>query len=79
MKYVWNTAGCCIIAMPLLLSFGSDESVAEGVSQRTKTYTTGRHYLLNGADAMERIMTSYKEVSGSVMIFLNTYLHMHTA
>ena len=67
MKYVWNTAGCCIIAMPLLLSFGSDESVAEGVSQRTKTYTTGRHYLLNGADAMERIMTSYKEVSGAAL------------
>ena len=77
MKYVWNTAGCCIIAMPLLLSFGSEESVAEGVSQRTKTYTTGRHYLMNGADAMERIMTSYKEVSGTVMILLNMYIRAY--
>jgi ATP-binding cassette subfamily D (ALD) protein 2 len=61
-KYVWNTAGCCIIAMPLLLSLNQGESVAEGVSLRTKAYTTGRHYLMNGADAMERIMTSYKEI-----------------
>jgi ATP-binding cassette subfamily D (ALD) protein 2 len=73
-KYVWNTAGCCIIAMPLLLSLNQGESVAEGVSLRTKAYTTGRHYLMNGADAMERIMTSYKEVC--VYIFTQHYFRV---
>ena len=64
MKYMWSLTGQCIIALPLLLSVAEEMAAKDsmGVSQRTKMYATAKHYLVNGGDAAERIMSSYKEV-----------------
>ena len=60
MKYIWTVSGMVMVAIPLLL--GNNKTPEEGVSERTKAFTTAKDLLVNGADAVERIMTSYKEV-----------------
>ena len=65
MKYIWTVSGMVIVAVPLLLGdnrSGGNLSAEESVSERTKTFTTAKDLLVHGADAVERIMTSYKEV-----------------
>jgi ATP-binding cassette subfamily D (ALD) protein 2 len=64
MKYIWGLAGLVIVAWPILTGVESDGSNGgTSVSQRTQVYTTSRSLLMNGADAVERLMTSYKEVT----------------
>ena len=51
------------IAIPILLGADSsaDSSSDSGVSERTQYYATAKNLMMSGADAMERLMTSYKE------------------
>ena len=50
------------IAIPILLGADSsaDSSSDSGVSERTQYYATAKNLMMSGADAMERLMTSYK-------------------
>ena len=50
-----------MVAWPIL-SGRADEVEHVTVSEKTQAYTTSKNLLVNGADAVERIMTSYKEV-----------------
>lgn len=67
-KYVWSAAGLSMISIPILLSMKdanhpvNDDSESE-VSTRTEQFTTAKNLLNSGADAVERIMSSYKEVT----------------
>lgn len=69
MKYVWSGTGLFVIAMPLLYTTAtSKNSILDnkdgdgGVSERTRYLTTSKNLLSSGADAVERLMSSYKEL-----------------
>jgi len=76
MKYVWSSAGLIMIAIPAITAKGYKddadeaaiaewENLGEGqqVSRRTEAFTFSRNLLVNSADALERIISSYKEVT----------------
>ena len=54
-----------IVAWPILT--GGAQHDRTTVGQRTQEYTTAKNLLITGADAVERIMTSFKEVSAVEM------------
>lgn len=63
MKYVWSGTGMVMVSIPII--FGNKVNTREkdgGVSERTQYFTTAKNMLVSGADAVERLMTSYKEV-----------------
>ncbi|KAL7640326.1 UNVERIFIED_CONTAM: hypothetical protein RMT77_008590 [Armadillidium vulgare] len=63
MKYVWSGAGMVMVSIPLLTSTKNESGEDDGgVSSRTEYFTTAKNYLQSGADAIERLMTSYKEI-----------------
>lgn len=64
MKYVWSGTGMVMVSLPIVMgSVTSDkENDSNSVSERTQYLTTARNLLLSGADAVERLMSSYKEI-----------------
>lgn len=67
MKYVWSGTGMIMVSLPILTTshLNSDEDSATSgskVSERTQYFTTARNLLISGADAVERLMSSYKEI-----------------
>ena len=68
MKYVWSGTGMIMVSLPILttsdLSKNGDIKSNSGskVSERTEYFTTARNLLISGADAVERLMSSYKEI-----------------
>nr|AHK05656.1 ATP-binding cassette transporter sub-family D member 2 [Tigriopus japonicus] len=62
MKYVWAGTGMVVIAIPILTSQQSKMGGEGAVSDRTEYYATAKNLLSSGADAMERLMTAYKEI-----------------
>lgn len=72
MKYCWSATGMVIIAAPVMagaiklptdnIDSSSGEVVnPDDVSERTQYMTTAKNILIAGADALERLMSSYKE------------------
>ncbi|XP_055314268.1 ATP-binding cassette sub-family D member 1 [Sitodiplosis mosellana] len=72
MKYVWSGTGMIMISLPVLMgnqnqphnnSLSTAATVSDdGISDRTQYLTTARNLLISGADAIERLMSSYKEI-----------------
>ncbi|XP_058130245.1 ATP-binding cassette sub-family D member 1 [Anopheles ziemanni] len=73
MKYVWSGTGMVMVSLPILTVGAGGQPVSPeqsnliksdetGVSERTQYFTTARNLLLSGADAIERLMSSYKEI-----------------
>lgn len=64
MKYMWSGTGMIMISLPILTTAAQSKSksVENGISERTQYLTTARNLLVSGADAIERLMSSYKEI-----------------
>lgn len=60
MKYLFSIAGFGMVAWPV---FMSEAGANQSVSDRTQGYVTSRSLLTNAADAIDRIMGSYKEIT----------------
>nr|AIN44106.1 ATP-binding cassette sub-family D member 2-like protein [Laodelphax striatellus] len=66
MKYVWSGTGMVMVSLPIIMAArpvnGESDISGDKISERTQYFTTARNLLLSGADAVERLMSSYKEI-----------------
>ena len=67
MKYIWSGTGMVMVSLPILTGAISSQTSStrntDGtVSERTQYLTTARNLLISAADAIERLMSSYKEI-----------------
>ncbi|XP_075228776.1 ATP binding cassette subfamily D [Lycorma delicatula] len=64
MKYVWSGTGMVMVSLPIIMATrtSNGSSTEDGISERTQYFTTARNLLLSAADAVERLMSSYKEI-----------------
>lgn len=70
-KYLWSAAGYILCAMPVFLDLVSNQSdgvitasaLQESVGNRTQQFVTNRRLLVSCADAIGRIMYSYRDIS----------------
>ena len=58
-----------MVAIPVMsgrvqIGHASYDNSAHDISERTQYMTTAKNILISGGDAAERLMSSYKEVSG---------------
>eukprot|EP01117_Protostelium_nocturnum_P006161 TRINITY_DN221_c0_g1_i1.p1 TRINITY_DN221_c0_g1~~TRINITY_DN221_c0_g1_i1.p1 ORF type:complete len:758 (-),score=316.67 TRINITY_DN221_c0_g1_i1:216-2414(-) len=67
MKYIWSLSGLGIISIPVFFYEKSAELAKnvtnEVISSRTQDYITSKKLLMSGAEAVERIMLAFKEVT----------------
>lgn len=70
MKYMWSASGLVMVAIPIIMTQSVrpdgrsyDDDPDGGVSERTQAFTVARNLLVSAADAIERMMSSYKEVT----------------
>ncbi|CAH1643977.1 unnamed protein product [Spodoptera littoralis] len=61
MKYVWSGTGMVMLALPILTATHSQRD-GSSISDRAEYMTTSRNLLNSAADAIERLMSSYKEI-----------------
>ncbi len=65
-----------MVSIPILMSIKNEkESNESEVLTRTEQFTTATNLLTSGADAIERIMGSYKEVYFIFAIFVYQGFH----
>lgn len=68
MKYVWSGTGMVMVSLPILTGASGGATVQNrevydsNVSERTQYLTTARNLLISASDAIERLMSSYKEI-----------------
>ncbi|XP_017785188.1 PREDICTED: ATP-binding cassette sub-family D member 2 [Nicrophorus vespilloides] len=65
MKYVWSGTGMVVVSLPILMSVkgnGGSTGSQDNISERTQYFTTAKNLLLTGSNAVERLMSSYKDV-----------------
>lgn len=75
MKYIWSATGLVVIATPIMLNLkhatqscprkqlnDNSHDFNDDISDRTEYMMTAKNILISGSDAMERLLSSYKEV-----------------
>uniref|UniRef100_H2YG40 ABC transporter domain-containing protein n=1 Tax=Ciona savignyi TaxID=51511 RepID=H2YG40_CIOSA len=61
MKYMWSSAGMIMIAIPILTAKGYAENCK--LKLFMDAFTSSRNLLTTSADALERVISSYKEIT----------------
>lgn len=72
MKYVWSGTGMIVVSLPVFLAAASKKNIKksgekevvpqDSISERTQYFTTAKNLLLTGSNAVERLMSSYKDI-----------------